>query len=320
MIGNHFETGFGRSLRVVIPLWVFLFLTLNSSAAEPRVLIISIDGLRPDLALRAEMPNLRSLLRNGSYSFWAYTTPAAITLPSHTSMLTGVTIERHGITGNDDEAASKQTIRVPTIFQLAHQRGISTAIVAGKSKFSIYRIQDSIDHSWIENATSDRVADQVVSLLKQYQPRLMLVHFAEVDWTGHRNGWGTPEQIRAIERVDQALGTVLDTLRQMDLDSQTTIILTADHGGSAKQHGKDDDRSRFIPWIIVGPDVRPATDLTLFRDLKINTYDTFATACSVLNIPIPDGIDGKIIRQAFESTDLMGGASPATTTQPAGSK
>ncbi|GIW74943.1 MAG: hypothetical protein KatS3mg104_0006 [Phycisphaerae bacterium] len=68
---------------------VFLFLTLKSSAAEPRVLIISIDGLRPDLALRAEMPNLRSLLRNGSYSFWAYTTPAAITLPSHTSMLTG---------------------------------------------------------------------------------------------------------------------------------------------------------------------------------------------------------------------------------------
>ncbi|GIW74942.1 MAG: hypothetical protein KatS3mg104_0005 [Phycisphaerae bacterium] len=145
-----------------------------------------------------------------------------------------MTIERHGITGNDDEAASKQTIRVPTIFQLAHQRGISTAIVAGKSKFSIYRIQDSIDHSWIENATSDRVADQVVSLLKQYQPRLMLVHFAEVDWTGHRNGWGTPEQIRAIERVDQALGTVLDTLRQMDLDSQTTIILTADHGGQRK--------------------------------------------------------------------------------------
>lgn len=296
-----------------------LFCGLSATANENRVIIVSIDGLRPDLALRADMPNLRSLLTKGAYSFWAYTTPAAITLPSHTSMLTGVTIERHGITGNDDEAASKQIIRVPTIFQLAHQQGISTAIVAGKSKFSIYRIQDSIDHSWIESATSDRVAEQAVSLLRQYQPRLMLVHFADVDGLGHRKGWGTQDQIQAIEQVDQALGMILETLQQLGLDSQTTLILSADHGGSGKQHGKDDDRSRFIPWIIVGPDVRAATDLTLFRELKINTYDTFATACHVLNIPIPDGIDGKIIRQAFESTDLMSGPPPATT-QPTGSK
>lgn len=317
---NCQDIDFGRPLRIVVPVLVLLFLTLKSvAAAEPRVILISIDGLRPDLALRADMPNLRSLLEKGSYSFWAYTTPAAITLPSHTSMLTGVTIERHGITGNDDEAASKQTIRVPTIFQLAHQRGISTAIVAGKSKFSIYQVQDSVEHSWIKNAPSDQVVVRAVEFLRQYQPRLMLIHFADVDSLGHRKGWGTSDQIQAIEQVDQALGMILETLEQLGLESQTTLILSADHGGSGKQHGKDDDRSRFIPWIIVGPDVRPATDLTLFRDLKINTYDTFATACYVLNIPLPDGIDGKIIRQVFQSTDLMGGESP-TTTQPVGSK
>lgn len=294
-----------------------LFACSRVFASDPRVMIISIDGLRPDLALAADMPNLRKLMKEGSYSFWAYTTPAAVTLPSHTSMLTGVTIERHGISGNDDNAAANQAIKVPTIFQLARARGISTACVAGKSKFTVYLVDDSVDQSWIKSATSDQVGGQAVNILRQHQPRLMLVHFPEVDGVGHSKGWGSRDQLAAIERTDAALGMVLDELKRLSLYDRTTIILSADHGGSGKTHGKDDDRSRFIPWIITGPDVRKNTDLTLFRDLKINTYDTFATACKVLNIPAPDGIDGKPITQAFESTDLMGsGSSTGPTTVP----
>src|SRR5688500_5249410 len=62
-----------------------------------RILIVSIDGLRPDLALRGDMPTLRSLLPQSSYSFWARTVPHAITLPSHTSMLTGVVPRKHEV-------------------------------------------------------------------------------------------------------------------------------------------------------------------------------------------------------------------------------
>ena len=45
-----------------------------------RVLVVSFDGLRPDVALRAEMPNLRGLMKRGSFTFWAQTTDVAITL------------------------------------------------------------------------------------------------------------------------------------------------------------------------------------------------------------------------------------------------
>ena len=275
-------------------------------------MIVSIDGLRPDLALRADMPNLRSLLKDGSYSFWARTTPVAVTLPSHTSMLTGVVVEKHGIRGNDDNAAANEKILVPTIFDLAHKAGISTGMAAGKSKFTVYD-NGSIDHSWAKSGTSDTVAGQAVNILRQFKPRLMLVHFPEVDGSGHSKGWGTRDQIDAIERTDKALGMVLAELEQQGLRKDTTIILSADHGGSGKTHGKDDDRSAFIPWIINGPDVRKGIDLTQFRELKIATYDTFATACKVLDLPIPEGIDGKPIVQAFESTDLMN----TPTTKPA---
>src|SRR5688572_28312028 len=54
------------------------------------LIIISCDGMRPDVLLRAETPNFRKLMARGSFSLWARTIPIAITLPSHTSMLTGV--------------------------------------------------------------------------------------------------------------------------------------------------------------------------------------------------------------------------------------
>ena len=57
--------------------------------AIEHVVLISVDGLRPDLALRANMPSLRGMLREGAYTFWAQTVAVAITLPAHTSMLTG---------------------------------------------------------------------------------------------------------------------------------------------------------------------------------------------------------------------------------------
>ena len=59
------------------------------------VLIISVDGLRPDVLLRADTPNMHTLFHNGSFTFWARTTAQSITLPSHVSMLTGVVPEKN---------------------------------------------------------------------------------------------------------------------------------------------------------------------------------------------------------------------------------
>lgn len=267
--------------------------------AESRVLIISIDGLRPDCALRAKAPHLRSLMSGGAFTFWAYTTPAAVTLPSHTSMLTGVTIEKHGISGNDDAAAASQQLLVPTIFELAKKTGISSGFASGKTKFLLFKKAESVTRIWIEKTNDMGVAVQATNILGELKPRLMFVHFPDVDFAGHSKGWGSVEQIEAIENTDKALGLLLDGLARFGLRESTTIILSADHGGSGKQHGEEDDRSKFIPWIINGPEILKDYDLTQQRALQVNTYDTFATACKVLGIPLPAGIDGKPVVDAF---------------------
>ena len=88
---------------------IVLSLCLGTSAQTSRpipqiskVVIISVDGLRPDLALRGHTPNIHALMNIGSFTLWARTTAESVTLPSHTSMLTGVSPVKHGIQWNSD--------------------------------------------------------------------------------------------------------------------------------------------------------------------------------------------------------------------------
>jgi arylsulfatase A-like enzyme len=287
--------------------------------AEPHVLIVSIDGLRPDCMLRAETPNLRSLMSRGSFTMYARTTDVAITTPSHVSMMTGVTPERHGISFNGDPPDDAQ-ILVPTIFDFAHDAGLSTGMASGKRKFTLFTRTRHVD--W-PSITLDPVGPDgpvgawAEQTIREHKPRLMFVHFPGADVAGHGIGWGTPEQVAAIGKIDQALGAVLRAYDSAGLAGSTYVIVSADHGGTARSHGRDDVRSRYIPWIFVGPGVRANFDLTrLGKNYDIATYDTFATACYILGLPVPSDSDGKPILAAFEEYDLLSAAAataPATS-------
>lgn len=272
--------------------------------AIEHVLIISIDGLRPDRALYASMPNLRELLRAGSYTFWAKTTPNSITLPSHISMLTGVSPRKHGIEWNADLPLLRPIYpRVATIFEMATRNGLTSAMVAGKPKFATLNKPGTITTVYVDRgdqSDNDTVTRNTLELLSASQPDLIFVHFPDVDATGHGKGWGSPEQFAAIEHADVCLGQIFLKLREIGILEKTLIILSADHGGAGRSHGPDDARSRHIPWIAVGPGVIPGQDLTQFDELEVRTEDTAATACWALGLPIPDYFDGHPVKAAFQ--------------------
>lgn len=327
-------------------------------AAGPRptnykVVIISVDGLRPDVLLRADAPNIRQQMNEGSFTMWARTTAVSITLPSHTSMLTGYPPNSHGIQWNDDLPLKEPVYaKVPTLFARAKRRGYSTAMVAGKSKFITLAKPGTLDWVWIspekpetpeqiaakqererdvEADTIEKpkrtekpdpskkdplkypydpqedadVAAQSVRLIREHQPDVLFVHFPGPDIAGHSESWGSPTQFTAIHNVDQHIGEILGAVRDAGLRDLTYVIISADHGGALKTHGPDDPRSRTIPWILTGPNVRKDWDLTRSERLDVNTEDTFGTACYVLKIPLPLNAPTKPITPAFQNVELM---------------
>lgn len=276
-------------------------------APRRRVLIVSIDGLRPDVMLRANAPTLRALMESGSFTCWARTTAVALTLPSHVSMLTGVRPQKHQIEWNRDLATTQPVYPAsPTIFELARKAGYSTALVAAKSKFAALDKPGTLDDVWIpprDSVPDEHAASRAIQIIESKAPQVMFVHFGASDAAGHAKGWGSREQLAAIQRIDAILQKVLDALKARGVLDETLVIVSSDHGGAGKNHGADDDRSRYIPWIASGPGVRRGYDLTRDAELHIRTEDTFATACYWLKIKPPGRIDGTAVRAIFEPAD-----------------
>ena len=268
---------------------------------QRRVLLITIDGLRPDVLLRADMPKVRRLMDSGSFTMWGRTVPECYTLPAHVSLLTGVSPQKHGVEWNDhiEEAFPL----VPTLFDVAKRNGLVTALASGKTKFIALDRPGSIDWKYLprdEPIPDAFVAQQAVRILRTRRPHVLFVHFADTDTVGHLAGWGTPEQLEFVENADRQVGVVLAALERSGLRDSTLVILTSDHGGAGLEHGPDDPRSRHIPWIIAGPGVRRDFDLTLVADLEVDGVDTFSTACDFLGV-WAEGTEGKVIRDAFEA-------------------
>jgi arylsulfatase A-like enzyme len=276
------------------------------------VLIISIDGLRPDVLLRADTPNMHRMYENGSFTFWAKSTAQSITLPTHVSMLTGVIPEVHAIMWNVDLPFDKPLYpAVPTIFELAKQASLTTAVVSGKHKFCIFCKPGIPDWNFFpptKETTDADVIEHADEILREHRPRLMFVHLPETDTVAHKKGWGSPEQLATVAGADACVGRLIDDLKALNLTDSTLVILTSDHGGAGRTHGPEDPRSRSIPWIVSGPHVRKNFDLTLMgHDVDVQTFDTFSTACAVLGLhaPVTEHMSGRFVEEAFDTGELM---------------
>ncbi|MBK7641945.1 MAG: alkaline phosphatase family protein [Planctomycetes bacterium] len=254
-------------------------------------ILISVDGLRSDaiLALPAdELPSF-TRLRGGTSTLNARCDPDySITLPNHTSMITGRPVlgpdGHHWI--QNDEAPEDATLHknrgqyVASAFDVVHDRGWHTALLTGKPKFALYDHsydvedgapdttgpddgRDKLD-DYVYTTKTEEIGDGVLRELGDGSRHCFLfVHFAVTDLTAHVTGWDiTPgsKYMKAVQKVDAELGKILAAIdAQPALRGRTAIVLTADHGGGAPfkshdQHGMWVDYIiPFLVWTGAGP-------------------------------------------------------------------
>jgi len=275
----------------------------ESAAPAPKgvehVFIVSFDGgggLPAVVSGRNNMPVFKQMAEEGAVSWSAQTIFPSITLPSHTSMLTGVGPEKHQISWND-WIPEKGLVKVPTVFSLAKAQGLKTGMFVGKSKFHHLELPGTVDvFVWPEpKAGAREVAAAFVAKVGTLKPGVCFIHFADPDTTGHKFGWGSPEQTAALTDCDQALKSVCQAVTDAGLLDSSVILLTADHGGHEKTHGSDMPEDMTIPWVAWGRGVKKHFALTQ----PVHTVDTAATALWLLGIPLPPEMDGKPVMEAF---------------------
>lgn len=267
-------------------------LTPTPSPFARRVLILSIDGLRPDAISAAPMPNLLALMQNSVYTLNAQTVYPSVTLVSHSSMLVGVCPSKHGVDWNDyipDKGYAQGT----DLFDIAHAAGLQTAMFVGKEKLRQITEPQSMDVFVYVNDRDLVLTDRLIAEFPQ-DFGLLFVHFPLVDGMGHSYGWMSPQQLSVAFRADEALGKILAELDARGLRDETLIIITADHGGHVTTHGSSLPEDMTIPWIASGAGIQPKQLTT-----QVHTMDTAATAAFALGLPIPLEWDGVPVYEAF---------------------
>jgi arylsulfatase A-like enzyme len=273
---------------------------LPAASVSRHVIVVSIDGLRPDAIDIFRAPTLQKLAREGSYTLSGRTIDPSKTLPSHTSMLTGQPPEQHRVLWNTVLTADANAIDLPNVFGLARASGYTTAAFFGKAKFQPLQLDGTLDYSqapggWFGRWSSQRTVADVAAYLGRARPNLLFVHLTDPDAAGHRHGWMTPEYGRAVLEADRAMDRLMAVAAQTYGDGNFSVIVTADHGGHETNHGSDDPRDVTIPWIAWGRGVKPG----VLAGATVRTMDTAATALWLLAVDRPADWVGLPVVDAF---------------------
>src|SRR5580698_4590207 len=128
--------------RLSILTFCLLLYTGGLHAQSRSVLLISVDGMKPEYVTKADehglkIPNMRKMMQEGAYAEGVNGVVPTVTYPSHTTLITGVWPEKHGIYGNttfDPERKNlggwywyAEDIKVPTLWDAAKAAGLTTA-------------------------------------------------------------------------------------------------------------------------------------------------------------------------------------------------
>ncbi|MEB2344987.1 MAG: sulfatase-like hydrolase/transferase [Deltaproteobacteria bacterium] len=246
-----------------------------------RVVLVSIDTLRADHvgaygAGPGRTPALDALAATG-VRFENAITPAPITLPSHTTLLTGLDPPEHGIHHN---GLFRLRDDVPTLAAHLREAGYATAAFVGSfvlaERFGLARGFDVYDDTFALGspshggvAVAERPADQVVDaalawLAAAPDRSFLFVHLydphaehqpPEPFATRHRGNLYAGE----IAFADAEVGRLLDAVAARWPDGATLVAVTSDHGESLGEHGEDShsftlyDATQRVPLLLRGP-------------------------------------------------------------------
>jgi predicted AlkP superfamily pyrophosphatase or phosphodiesterase len=267
-------------------------------AVSDHVVIVSLDGMRPDAIDAFRLRTLQRLALEGSRAEHAETVMPSFTLPSHVSMLTGVSPAVHGITWNDDRTREHGFVSVPTVFQLATAAGLRAAAFFSKSKFHHLRVPGTLDYAPVPDGgdlwLATRTMAEVLDYIAHERPNLLFVHVADTDYAGHAFGWMSTPYRWAARRMDSTVRTLVRAADRAYGAGNYTLIVTADHGGHGRAHGTADPQDVAIPWIAWGRGVQRGAISDTVR-----TTDTAATVLWLLGLASDSAWEGRVVRQAF---------------------
>ena len=252
--------------------------------------------------------NWKRLIDEGASTFNARTDYThTVTIPNHASMVTGrpvggdpgtasCTIPDHCYTDNGTPDPSwtlhnhgnPNVSYIASVWDVAHDHGLSTACYASKPKFVIFDQSYDASAGAPDTTGADDGTDKIDTYdyddSQHYNPPIVdaydlhqdfltdmpsqhfdytFLHYTDPDKAGHASGWGSNDYNDSLKNVDGYLGDILDLVENDSvLAGKTVIIVLSDHGGTGyRPRHRDAPGQLHHPLLRLGPRRRGGSGL-----------------------------------------------------------
>jgi arylsulfatase A-like enzyme/tetratricopeptide (TPR) repeat protein len=312
-------------LLLVILVGIAIWFFLGRAQTVRHVVLISIDTCRADRLScygysRKTTPNIDVVAADGVL-FENAVSPVPLTLPAHSSMLTGTIPPYHGVHRNGDYRLGQSNL---TLAEILKDNGFATGAVVSavvmERRFGLDQgfdyygdefeeilkslvIRGAVEHRRGEEAT--RFACRWLGENKDERFFLFL-HYFDPHWP-----YEPPEPFTSkfryqpyageIAYADWCIGQVIKRLKELDLYDSTLLIITSDHGESLDEHGEVTHGYFIYEGTIKVPLIfrLPGGSKGQRVGNVVGLIDIVPTVLNVLGIEVPKEVQGKDLSSCF---------------------
>jgi len=273
-----------------------------------RVILIVMDGLRPDAIPALGLSNVARLADRGAGTLRGTTVAPSVTAACMASLLTGVRPAAHGVQSTRFHIPRHRERVRPLPRVLAEAGYPSSAfmcrvpwLMRGIARRIAKRL--GVSTAGFHGARADDVLAGAARALHEQRRGLILLHWPDCDDAGHDHGWMSEPYQRAAHQLDAVLGRLLSGV-DLSPTSDTMVVAMADHGGGGTiptNHDSPHPLDRTIPIMLAGGGVEPGA----LRD-GAHLLDVPPTVLRALRVPVPSIYEGRSLVDDAEPSALAG--------------
>lgn len=222
---------------------------------DNRLILILVDGMRPDALAACGNPYVAELLADSTYALNAQTVRPSVTLPCHMSLFHSVDPDRHGIVTN---LYTPQVRPIEGLVERLDAAGKKCAFFYTWEELRDLTRPDHLTCAVVLNQhkasdTDQAITGAAIDYINREAPDFLFLYLGETDEVGgHSAGWMSRTYLECVSNA-------LDCVRRVRAEIPATynIALLADHGGHDRSHGTDLPEDMTIPLILNGPAFAP---------------------------------------------------------------
>lgn len=299
-----------KMVRLICAL-AFLFLCADASFAAKgkakHVVLIGLDGWGAYSVDKADMPNVKKLMNDGSYTLKKRSVLPSSSAVNWASMYMGAGPELHGYTewgSQTPELPSRVLDKdgiFPTVFGLLREADPKAEIGCICEWAGIRYVVDTLALNYdkhVKEASKDpdATARYAVEYIKQSRPTLVNIVFDNPDHVGHASGHDTPDYYAMLTKLDGYVGQIVEAVKEAGMLDDTIFIITADHGGIKKGHGGKTMQEMETAFIISGKGVKKGYEFSE----SMMQFDVASTIAYIFGLKQPQVWIGRPMTQVFK--------------------